>query len=125
MKCNLFVSIFLLFSITSNYLNSQNLKEQVGNYFSILNNYPQEKLYLHLDKPYYAASERIYWKGYLINAISHAPHTGSNFIYVELINNNNQILNKFKIKRKNGSFHGSILLPVNIPIGNYYLRAYT
>ena len=35
MKCNLFVSIFLLFSITSNYLNSQNLKEQVGNYFSI------------------------------------------------------------------------------------------
>lgn len=125
MKCNLFVSMFLLFSIASNHLDSQNLKEGITNYYHSLSQYPQEKLYLHLDKPYYAAGERIYWKGYLIDAISHMPRTQSNFIYIELVDRSNEIVNKTKIKREKDNFHGSILLPADIPAGEYYLRAYT
>lgn len=119
------IFLFLLFSITNNHLHSQNLKEGITNYFHSINQYPQEKLYLHLDKPYYAAGERIYWKGYLIDAISHAPQTQSNFIYIELVDRSNEIVNKSKIKREKDNFHGSILLPADIPAGEYYLRAYT
>ena len=117
--------LFLLFSITNNHLHSQNLKEGITNYFHSISQYPQEKLYLHLDKPYYAAGERIYWKGYLIDAISHIPQTQSNFIYIELVDRSNEIVNKSKIKREKDNFHGSILLPADIPAGEYYLRAYT
>lgn len=107
-------------------LHSQNLKEKISDNFTLLSKYPQEKLYLHLDKPYYAAGERIYWKGYLINAISHIPYTGSNFIYIELVSSDDRIQNRYKIKRKNGSFMAALLclliyLPENItyvPIPN-------
>ena len=117
--------LFLLFCVTNNHLHSQNLKEGITNYFHSISQYPQEKLYLHLDKPYYAAGERIYWKGYLIDAISHIPQTQSNFIYIELVDRSNEIVNKSKIKREKDNFHGSILLPADIPAGEYYLRAYT
>lgn len=125
MKHRLFVCLFFLFCMLGGKLSSQNMEEKVNGYFQQLCEYPQEKLYLHLDKPYYAAGERIYWKGYLTDAIFHLPNTKSNFIYVELINHSNRILNKFKIKRDKGSFYGSILLPADTPAGEYYLRAYT
>ena len=125
MKHTPFVYLFLIFCMLSTSLHSQNLKEKISDNFTLLSKYPQEKLYLHLDKPYYAAGERIYWKGYLINAISHIPYTGSNFIYIELVSSDDRIQNRYKIKRKNGSFYGSITLPPDIPAGEYYLRAYT
>ena len=74
MKHTPFVYLFLIFCMLSTSLHSQNLKEKISDNFTLLSKYPQEKLYLHLDKPYYAAGERIYWKGYLINAISHIPY---------------------------------------------------
>ena len=35
--------------------------------------HPQEKVYLHLDKPNYVAGEDIWYKAYLVDARSHAP----------------------------------------------------
>jgi|GEM_PF-3502841 len=48
-------------------------------------NIPQEKVYLHTDKPYYSAGEDIWFKTYLVNATTHLPYTKSRFVYVELI----------------------------------------
>ena len=40
-----------------------------------------EKLYLQLDKPYYSAGENIWFKGYLVNAVTLAPMRQSRYIY--------------------------------------------
>jgi hypothetical protein len=124
MKRNLFILIIALIAICGD-TAAQDLKEKVSNYFQLHTAYPQEKLYLHLDKPYYAAGERIYWKGYLVDAVSHIPYTKSNFIYVELIDRDDKVISKYKVRREQGGFHGSILLPADIPAGEYYMRAFT
>ena len=124
MKRNLFILIIVLTAICGD-TAAQDLKEKVSNYFQLHTAYPQEKLYLHLDKPYYAAGERIYWKGYLVDAVSHIPYTKSNFVYVELINRDDKVISKHKVRREQGGFHGSILLPADIPAGEYYMRAFT
>lgn len=103
----------------------QELQQKVSEYFQLQTLYPQEKIYLHLDKNNYAAGERIYWKGYLIDAITHSPETKSNYIYVELVDRSDKVLVKCKARREKDIFHGSILLIPEIPAGEYYLRAYT
>ncbi|WP_221659182.1 TonB-dependent receptor plug domain-containing protein [Bacteroides salyersiae] len=124
MKRHLYL-LFIAFGFACGDAVAQDLKEKVSDYFQLHTVYPQEKLYLHLDKPYYAAGERIYWKGYLVDAVSHAPNTKSNFVYVELIDRDDKVISKYKVRREQGSFHGSILLPADIPAGEYYMRAFT
>lgn len=104
---------------------AQDLKQKVRDYFLLHTAYPQEKLYLHLDKPYYAAGERIYWRGWLVDAVLHTPQTKSNFIYVELIDCDDKVISRYKVRREQGGFHGNILLPADIPAGEYYMRAFT
>lgn len=48
--------------------------------------YQQEKVYLHLDKPYYAVGDDIWFKAYVINAQTSRPTDISGAIYVELLN---------------------------------------
>ena len=47
--------------------------------------YTQEKVYLHLDKPYYALGDDIWFKAYVVDVKNSAPTTISNILYVELI----------------------------------------
>lgn len=61
-------------------LSAQNKLDSVVSYFHQLQSTHQEKLYLHLDKPYYGAGDNIWYKGYLVNATSHLENPKSNFI---------------------------------------------
>ena len=51
-------------------------EDKLTSYFDIISRIPQEKLYLQLDKPYYGAGESIWFKGYLVNAITHIDNYG-------------------------------------------------
>jgi len=86
---------------------------------------PQEKLYLQTDKPYYSAGEDIWFKGYLVNAITHTPMAQSKFIYVELINQADSVYQRIKIRKDSLGFVGKIKLSAEIPFGYYTLRAYS
>ena len=57
----------MLFCFTS--LSGQNTQDTILAYFNLLEKVPQEKLYLHLDKPFYGAGEKIWFKGYLVSPI--------------------------------------------------------
>lgn len=105
--------------------NAQDLQQKVRDHFLPHTAYPQEKLYLHLDKPYYAAGENIFWRGWLVDAVLHTPQAKSNFVYVELLNADDQPVCKHKVRREAGGFQGSITLPADLPAGDYYLRAFT
>ena len=84
-----------------------------------------EKLYLQLDKPYYSAGENIWFKGYLVNAVTLAPMRQSRYIYVELIDRNNTVQQRIKIRADEHGFHNCLKLPPETPRGQYTLRAYT
>lgn len=99
--------------------------EQILSFFDNLRMVQQEKLYLHLDKPYYAAGEQIWFKGYLVNSSTHIPDMPDNFIYVELVNQDNKIIHRQKVKKNEGGFWGNLSLPLDLPVGEYTLRGYT
>jgi hypothetical protein len=88
-------------------------------------NYPQEKVHLHLDKPYYAIGEDIWLKAYLVNAEKNEPSFLSKVMYVDLINDKNQITKKLVMKIENGHANGNIHLVDSLNAGNYRIRAYT
>ena len=84
-----------------------------------------EKLYLQLDKPYYCAGETIWFKGYLLNAVTLSYPRPTRFIYVELVDKRDSVLRRIKVIENWNGFHNNLNLPRNLPSGHYLLRGYT
>jgi TonB-dependent SusC/RagA subfamily outer membrane receptor len=88
-------------------------------------NTPQEKLYLHFDKPYYMAGETMWFKGYLFDGIQHAIDSVSRVVYVDLVNETTGKIIANRVLKCEGSTHGDIALPDSLEEGVYHIRAYT
>lgn len=99
--------------------------DRIIEFFANLPSVQQEKLYLQLDKPYYAAGEKIWFKGYLLNSSTHVPDMPDNFIYLELLSQDKKIVCRQKIKKREGGFWGNLSLPTDLVAGEYALRSYT
>lgn len=106
-------------------LSAQTMQDTIIANFSLMERIPKEKLYLHLDKPFYGAGEKIWFKGYLVNVITHQDNAQSNFIITELINRSDSIVERKKIRRDSLGFHNAFTLPATLPAGDYYLRGYS
>ena len=112
--------------LPSSVIVAQEMQDTVVANFGVFEMLPQEKVYLHLDKPYYGAGEKIWFKEYLVNAVSHKDDSRSNFIITELFNRSDSLVCRKKIRRDSlGVFHNAFDLPADLPAGEYYLRAYT
>lgn len=121
-----FTLLFSTISLSAQSSKVDNLTKIIATRFSKMwINAPQEKVYLHTDKPYYNAGEEIWFKGYLVNASTLIPNTKSQFIYVELIDNSDTVVTRVKIKKDSLGFAGNIKLSAEIQSGTYCLRAYT
>ncbi len=120
-----FLIFFLLVSLTFhsfNQVSDQDKKEQElitkANLYQL--RFPQEKIYLHLDRPSYWASEDIWFKAYLIN--SAIPDCN---VYIELIHSSGEIIDKKILWAQNGLAYGDFHLADTISSGSYQIRAYT
>ncbi|WP_235524261.1 TonB-dependent receptor [Pedobacter sp. Hv1] len=87
--------------------------------------YPQEKVHLHLDKPYYAAGDDIWFKAYIVDSRTSEPTAISNILYVELINDRDSIAKQIKLSVEAGISWGDFKLADTLSEGNYRIRAYT
>jgi len=88
--------------------------------------FPHEKIYLHTDKPYYIAGEKIFFRAFLLDALSNKAAEQSHFVYIELINPADSVVKRVKIRPDEEKlFYGAISLPEELPQGNYKIRAYT
>ncbi|MFD0792185.1 carboxypeptidase regulatory-like domain-containing protein [Mucilaginibacter litoreus] len=122
--------LLLLLFISSTYSvfaqrDTIGLKTIVTKAAQYINAYPIEKVYLHLDKPYYTAGDTIWFKAY-VTIDKHQPTVLSNIVYVDIANNQDSIVNLLKLPVINGVANGSIILqPNQYKQGNYHLRAYT
>ena len=87
--------------------------------------YPQEKIHLHLDKPYYAIGDNIWFKAYVTDSRTSAPTTLSKMLYVELFDEKDSLTRQLKLPMQSGISWGDIQLPDSLNEGNYRIRAYT
>ena len=87
--------------------------------------FPQEKIHLHTDKPYYISGEKIWFRAHLVDAMSHIPSSVSRYVYVELINPLDSVVTRVKIRPENDAYYGYLLIPDDAPEGDYTMRAYT
>ncbi|TFF34106.1 alpha-2-macroglobulin family protein [Mucilaginibacter psychrotolerans] len=91
----------------------------------LVTSYPFEKVYLHLDKPYYAAGDTIWFKAY-VTIDQHSPTILSNIVYVDITNSQDSMMRYLKLPVVNGVANGNIgLTTAEFKQGNYHLRAYT
>ena len=87
--------------------------------------FQQEKVYLHLDKPYYAIGDDIWFKAYILNSKTQAPSEISKILYVELINEKDSVKKLIKLPVMGGITWGDFKLTDSLGEGNYRIRAYT
>lgn len=93
--------------------------------------YSPEKLYMHIDRSYYAINETIWFNAYLKNASPLCKKQLSNYIYVELLNKDGICVHREKVKANDTNienvncFTGQILIDPELKTGEYTLRAYT
>ena len=86
--------------------------------------YAPEKVFVHLDRTYFAVGETIWMKGYVESAVP-VPDT-SRFLYVELMDGQKgEAKLRTKIRLGEDGFAGHMDLPEDLPGGRYTLRAYT
>lgn len=87
--------------------------------------YPQEKVYLHLDKPYYMAGETMWLKGYLFDASSNGVDSVSRVLYVDLVQPATGKVIVHKVLKALAVSVGDIQLPDTLANDLYRIRAYT
>ncbi|HYG38652.1 MAG TPA: hypothetical protein VD908_08540 [Cytophagales bacterium] len=116
------IPIALIFSFS---FSGKGVQEIVAKLKLYNKHQPQEKIYLHLDKPLYAVGEDLWFKAYLVNASDHSPDTLSKIIYVELLSPDKKLLKREVLYNKNGWANGDFTLDESLGEGNYLIRAYT
>ena len=122
----LFVPIVLLLITAFQLVDDDFTQRIAGKLLKYRTIYPQEKAYLHLDKPYYTAGDTLWFKSYLVEAALHMADSASQVLYVDLIEQRtgkNVALRRVQLQ--GGVGHGDIVLPESMPFGAYTIRAYT
>ena len=86
----------------------------------------QEKVYVHMDRTYYAAGETAWLKAYVEDVQDADSSSASRFLYVELLDlAGGTPLLRTKIKEGPDGLSGHFDFPDTLHSGNYLLRAYT
>ena len=99
------------------------IQDSINNQLKI---FPQEKIHLHTDRDYYIPGEKIWFKAYITDAITHQYPTHSRYVYAELINSTDSLISRVMIRPdEHGLYHGHLFLSEVVPEGYYTLRAYT
>ena len=106
--------------------NRMNFEEYiVKNYMTFSKALPHEKVYVHTDRNTYIAGENIWFRVYGVHALTNVPGIPSRFVYVDLVNNQDSLVQRVKVGMRDTCFWGQLSLPNDLLAGTYCLRAYT
>ena len=124
---NIFLILTILIVFTTNCKAQQANTSSIENLFlEQISNYPQEKIHVQTDRNMYMAGEVIWFRVHLVDALLLKQANASRYVYVELINPLENIVQRVKlIPDSTGCFYGHIQLNEALEEGNYSLRAYT
>lgn len=118
------IVFFVIFSIDA-FAQQKSFDKLLKNLDEISESQVQEKVHLHLDKPYYAVGDDIWFKAYILNTKTGLPSNISSILYVDLINEKTQLIKQLKLRLISGITWADFKLPDTLSEGNYRIRAYT
>ncbi|MDE3184541.1 MAG: TonB-dependent receptor plug domain-containing protein [Bacteroidota bacterium] len=126
MKLFLFV-IALIFSAD---LFAQNTPQEKLDSFSAqfvtaIRSHEQQRVFMSTDKSIYSNGESLWFKAFLVNEISDKINNDSKFLFVDLVDKNDDVIQTLILDAANKQTDSRIVLPQSLPSGNYWLRAYT
>lgn len=101
--------------------NKDSLTER---FVSQLSLFPQEKVYLHIDKGTYMAGDTLWFRSYVVDATLHKP-LQNKYIYVDLVNPLDSIVSQALVRPDGGVYQGYLPLSRELVDGDYTLRAYS
>jgi len=88
--------------------------------------FPQEKIYVQTDRSRYLPGETIWFRVHLVDAVFLKQANASRYVYVELTNPTNQLVERVKLRPDStGCFYGQMQLEDELGEGGYVLRAYS
>ena len=87
--------------------------------------FPQDRVYLQFDKPFYQPGETIWFSAYVRNGSDMKPSLKSDILHVDLIGPKGNIEKSIKIVAKNGKATGDFSLDAETAGGIYKVKAYT
>jgi hypothetical protein len=85
----------------------------------------QERVLLTLDQDLYLAGEQINFSALTFDSALRTPIEFSSILYMELFNQDKNVISAKKYLLKNGQCINKIALPRQLETGYYYIRAYT
>jgi hypothetical protein len=116
-KYRFFLAVFFFFP---HFVYAQKIDSMLNIY---ANNYPQEKIYLQLDKKIYRPGETVWFKANIFSGAD--PSVLSRNFYAELSDPSGKILERKVYPVTESSTAGSFDLPKKIESRHLHLRAYT
>ncbi|MGV3600588.1 MAG: hypothetical protein ACO1N1_05240 [Dyadobacter fermentans] len=85
----------------------------------------QEKMYVHIDRPFYLVGETIWFKAYNLNGSTHKFLDLSKVAYLEVLDSENNAVMQTKFSLVDGRGNGAALVPSTLVSGKYKVRCYT
>ena len=121
------ILIFLLFSFS---LSAQEPGTPVldafsGKLITSLRTHEKHIAYLVTDKSVFESGETIWFKASVVNSVSQRITNRVPYLFVDLVNEKDSVIKLQILDAANQQLSGQIALPVNLPEGYYWLRAYT
>ncbi|MBK8845776.1 MAG: hypothetical protein IPO27_04085 [Bacteroidetes bacterium] len=104
---------------------SELLKQLKDKYIKHTEDFPQERIYLQVDKPLYEPGESIWFGAYLRDAATMKPSELSDIMYAELIGPKGNTEKKIALVVKGGRASGDFQLGDECAGGIYKIKAYT
>ncbi|QQL48765.1 TonB-dependent receptor [Mucilaginibacter ginkgonis] len=125
-KIPLFLLVIVALAFTSPVIAQTNaIKNTESALLRWTDEYPQEKVYLHFDKPYYATGDDMWFKAYITVGADHRLSGLSAALNVELIDALDSVKQSIKLPVVAGVAMGDFALSDTLKPGNYRVRAYT
>lgn len=87
--------------------------------------YGSERVYLHLDKPFYKPSETIWFQAYVQDETTLEPSKRSDILHVEFIDPKGNVAKKIQLILEEGTAAGEFDLEEDAAGGLYKIKAYT
>ena len=120
------IIICLLLLINQQHVSAASSDSIFSLFYKQLSLFPQEKIYAQIDKKDYMTGEDVWMRIYLMDAQTHTQDVTSRYVYVELVNPENEVVERKKIKLNDkGVFSGYMPIFEDTPTGTYHLRFYT
>lgn len=121
----LFVCLLLLKNCFAQSRNDSTLKTLAQRIIDNTIALDKEKTLLVTDRKIYSAGETVYFKAFLVDSIQNYLRTKPAKLYVDYVDEKDNVIAKLLLKNTNFQTSGQFVLPDSLPEGFYWMRAYS